>query len=300
MDNVESVKAAHDSKNVLFGNINTYLIYKLTNGSSFCTDVSNASRTFLMDLQTLEYSQELLDLFGIDKSSLPEIKPTFASFGFISSINLTDLEGVEITCSIGDQQGSALGQGVLSKGETKITYGTGCFLITNTGKTAITQSKGLIATVIYQTNEGEVCYGLEAAVECGANTINWMKNTLRLFEDFDELENLVDQTQDNGDVYFVPCFAGLYSPFWDDNAKSVLVGLSNHSHRSHILRACLEGIAYRVYDCVNSLNEHLKVKRAVVDGGIMKNKFFREFQRDSLGIDLRIIFYLLCRLEFQK
>ena len=280
LQNSEKVKESFEKKDVFFGNVNTYLIWKLTKGEVFATDPSNASRMYLMDIRTLKYDPKLLEIFGLTEDCLPEIRPNFGDFGTVSD-ETTGLEGIPILCSIGDQQSSALALG----GTAKITYGTGCFMIKNTGETPITDVPGIITTVIYTTSDGKTTYGLEAAVECGGSTINWLRNTLKLFTDYGEMEKSVSALENNGGVFFVPCFAGIYSPFWVDEAKSTLVGLTMNSKPENIIRACLEGICYRIKDCFVLMNKYGGEGDIYVDGGLTQNKFFLELQQAILKDD---------------
>lgn len=285
IENVEEVAKAYEEEDILFGNVNTYLIWRMTCSSSFVTDPSNASRTFLMNLKTISYDPELLKLFGLRESCLPEIRPNFCELGIVSDESL-GLNGVRILSSIGDQQSSAL---ALSS-PLKTTYGTGCFMIGSTGEQAVTNAEGLIATVLWMTEDKKVTYGLEAAIECGGSTINWLRDRLNLFEDFGEMEKSVSELKDNGGVWFVPSFAGLYSPFWEDNAKSVLMGLTANSSKASIIRACLEGIAYRVKDCIEQMKKYSpeSLTNMVVDGGLTNNKFFLSLQQSVLDQSIQI------------
>lgn len=276
LENVPEVKAAHEADDLCIGTINTWVLYSLTQGKVFATDCSNASRTFLMDLKTLQYSDALLNEFGIKKNCLPEIFPTHYEFGQITC-PMTHLAGVPVTCMIGDQQSATFGHGLLTPGLAKNTYGTGAFLMINTGSQLILDSPGLVTSVFYQKENQPVQYCLEGAIECGANIINWLRDSLHLYDDLKKINQEIPK--EPTDVFFLPCFGGLYSPFWENNARSLLVGATLHTKPAHIFRATLEGICYRTKDCLEALGDRFTLTELVVDGGVTNSNFLLEFQQ---------------------
>lgn len=281
LDNSPSVKKAYDEDDVCFGNVNTWLLWNLTQGQKFLTDVSNACRTFLMDLSTLDYSESLLDEFGIKRSTLPDIIPTFAEFGTVS-IEKGGLKGTSINCMFGDQQAATFGHGIITPGRAKNTYGTGAFLLVNTGTKLITDCPGIIASVYYQVEGQPATYCLEGAIECGANVLNWMKDSMNIFSDFTEINKNIPK--DPSGVYFLPAFGGLFSPFWENSAGSIIFGSTLHTRPGDLFRAALEGVAYRTKDCISVLNRLVEIKELVVDGGITRSQFILEFQQKIIGI----------------
>jgi glycerol kinase len=291
LENIPEVKSAHEASDVYFGNINTWILWNLTEGKVLATDTSNASRTFLMDLTTCDYSEELLKEFGIQRSSLPVIRPTFTNFGVVSSPK-SFMSGVEVHCMIGDQQAATFGHGLLMPGLAKTTYGTGAFLMINTG-TDVVDSSGLVSSVYFQSEGSKPHYCLEGAIECGGNVLNWLKDSLKLFDDFSKINSEIPET--NGGVYFVPAMGGLYSPFWENNAGSLLFGASFNTQPAHIFRATLEGIAYRTKDCLDSLasatdhfGQPIKLTELLVDGGLTRSQFLLEFQQQVVGLPLKV------------
>ena len=288
LDNVPEVKAAHDADDVYFGTINTWILWNLTGGEVFETDSSNASRTFLMELRTCDYSENMLSEFGIKRTSLPKIKPTFANFGVVKNPK-SHCIGVEVHCMIGDQQAATFGHGLLSPGLAKNTYGTGAFLMINTGSEVV-ESAGLVSSVLYQVGSSAPVYCLEGAIECGGNVLNWLKDSIKLFDDFGKVNSEIPQT--NGGVYFVPALGGLYSPYWENTAGSLLFGASLHTQPAHIFRATLEGIAYRTKDCLevlrNTSGTPIVLKELLVDGGLTRSQFLLEFQQKILSIPLKV------------
>lgn len=284
LKNSDEVKKAHDEDDLCIGNINTWILWKLTEGKKFLTDCSNASRTFLMDIQSLEYSEELLSQFGIKKTCLPEIKPTFDEFGLIS-LEDSCFSHIPICCMLGDQQSATIGHGLLLPGSVKNTYGTGAFLMANTGDKVILDCPGLVASVLYQEKGKSAVYCLEGAIECGANILNWMKNSMHIFEDFGTINEEIPKSTQG--LYFLSAFQGLYSPFWEPKAQSLIYGCTLHTKPGHLFRAALEGIAYRTKDCIKELQKAVEIKDLLVDGGMTRSQFLLEFQQSILGIQVK-------------
>ena len=274
--NVDEVQKAAASNDLCFGTIDSWLLYKLT-GNHF-TDVTNASRTLLMDLKTLNWMDEILIALDIPKNSLPEIKPSMYEFGTNEQI----LKNIPITAVLGDQQASLFGQNCISSGDVKNTYGTGCFALTNTGSEIVYSNNGLLSTVAYQKEGSEPQYALEGSVSIAGAAVQWLRDNLNIIDDSSEVESLAMSVKDNGDVYFVPAFSGLFSPHWDETARGVLVGLTRFSNKSHIARAVLESVAYQSFDLLDSMEKDIGIvfESVNVDGGMVDNNLLMQFQSD--------------------
>ena len=274
--NVEHVQIAKSNNDLCFGTIDSWLLYKLT--GNHVTDVTNASRTLLMDLKTLKWIDKLLDTLDIPKDSLATIKPSMCNFGTNEKI----LNNVPITAVLGDQQASLFGHNCISSGDVKNTYGTGCFALTNTGTEIVQSSNGLLSTVAYQKEGDEPQYALEGSVSIAGAAVQWLRDNLNIIDEISEVESLAMKVKDNGDVYFVPAFSGLFSPHWDETARGVLVGLTRFSNKSHIARAVLESVAYQSFELLESMEKDTgKVFESVsVDGGMINNNLLMQFQSD--------------------
>ncbi|MBL6763287.1 MAG: glycerol kinase GlpK [Candidatus Actinomarina sp.] len=274
--NVEQVQIAKSNNDLCFGTIDSWLLYKLT--GNHVTDVTNASRTLLMDLKTLNWIDKLLDTLDIPKDSLATIKPSMCNFGTNEKI----LNNVPITAVLGDQQASLFGHNCISSGDVKNTYGTGCFALTNTGTEIVQSSNGLLSTVAYQKEGDEPQYALEGSVSIAGAAVQWLRDNLNIIDEISEVESLAMKVKDNGDVYFVPAFSGLFSPHWDETARGVLVGLTRFSNKYHIARAVLESVAYQSFELLESMEKDTgKVFESVsVDGGMIDNNLLMQFQSD--------------------
>ena len=276
MKNVSDIKKALENNDVIFGTVDSWLIYKL-NGT-LQTDVTNASRTLLFDLETLTWNENILNEYNIPKDSLPNIKPSLGNFGNCENI----LENVPITAVLGDQQASLFGQQCFSRGSVKNTYGTGCFALTNTGNDIIYSKNGLLTTVAYKYGDQKASYAIEGSVAIAGAAVQWLRDNLNLINTSDEIESIALQEKDNGGVYFVPAFSGLFSPHWDPTARGVLVGLSRYSNKKHIARAVLESVAYQSYELLNSMEKDIdqNFTEVKVDGGMVVNNLLMQFQAD--------------------
>ena len=274
--NVDEVKEAKIENDLCFGTIDSWLIYKFT--GTYVTDVTNASRTLLMDLSTLQWLDDVLDVLDIPKESLPTIKPSMFNFGTNSEI----LKNVPITAVLGDQQASLFGHNCVSSGDIKNTYGTGCFALTNTGSQVVHSNNGLLSTVAFQRDGENPQYALEGSVSIAGAAVQWLRDNLNIIKSSAEVESLAMSVKDNGDVYFVPAFSGLFSPHWDETARGVLVGLSRFSNKSHIARAVLESVAYQSYELLESMEKDMNIKfdSVNVDGGMVDNNLLMQFQSD--------------------
>jgi len=262
-------------------------IKKLT-GNHF-TDVTNASRTMLMNLKTLEWDDSLLNEFGIPKVTLPKILNSSDYFGKVAFGHLFD---IPITGVIGDQQSACMGH-LLREGQVKNTYGTGCFILMNTGNKIVMSNNGLLSTVLYKGNSSEVTennclYALEGAIETAGSALNWLKNNLKLFNDFEMLPTIFKSVDNNGGVVFVPCFSGLYSPHWDNSARGIIIGLNHQTSQGHIIRATYEAISLRTYEVIRSFEQesNIKVSLLKVDGGLISSEEFLQTQSNVLGLDV--------------
>ena len=274
--NVNEVQNARLEDDLCFGTIDSWLIFKLT--GEHLTDVTNASRTLLMDLKTLDWLENVIDLLDIPYNSLPAIKPSLYLFGTNEEI----LKNVPITAVLGDQQASLFGQNCVSSGDVKNTYGTGCFALTNTGSEIVHSNNGLLSTVAYQIDGQAPQYALEGSVSIAGAAVQWLRDNLNIIKSSSDVESLAMGVKDNGDVYFVPAFSGLFSPHWDETARGVLVGLSRFSNKSHIARAVLESVAYQSYELLESMEKDIGTifESVNVDGGMVENNLLMQFQSD--------------------
>ena len=286
-NNPEAKKLARKSK-LCFGTVDTFLIWKLTQGQSFATDVSNASRTLLMDLTTLDYSDEMLRLFGLKREMLPEIKASGALFGKTGKVPTLGA-GIPITGVLGDQQSALFGQLCFGLGEAKITYGTGSFLLMNTKNRKILSKNGLLTTVAWQLpKEKKADYALEGgAFICGA-AVQWLRDNLQLVKSSPEVEKLAKKVADSGGLEFVPSFVGLGAPFWDPNVRGTMLGITRGTKPEHIARATLEAMALQNVDVVSTMikDARINLKKVRVDGGASANNLLMQMQADFLGVSV--------------
>ena len=278
IENVSEIKSSLDN-DVCFGTIDSWILYNLT--GNFYTDVTNASRTLMYDLYNMEWSDGILNELSIPKHSLPEVKPSLSNFGDIDSV----IKGVPITAILGDQQAALFGQNCISKGDVKNTYGTGCFVLTNTGTDIIESNNGLLTTIAYQIEGEEPLFALEGSVPIAGAAVQWLRDNLNIIKSSDEIESLAMQVKDNGNVYFVPAFSGLFSPHWDETARGSLFGLTRFSNKSHIARSVLESVAFQSFELLQSMEKDLDIEfqNLKVDGGMVSNNLLMQFQSDILN-----------------
>ncbi len=265
---------------ILFGTIDTWLIWKLI--GRHLTDVTNASRTMLMNLATLEWDDDLCEAIGVPRAMLPEIVPSVAEYGKGTGV----LDGVMIAGDLGDQQAALFGQTCFDPGTAKNTYGTGCFMLLNTGTSRIPSDHGLLTTVGYQI-EGEMpVFALEGSVAIAGAGVQWLRDNLGLIDTAEEVEGLAAGVADNGDVYFVPAFSGLFAPYWRSDARGVIAGLTRFTDKRHIARAVLEAVAYQTRDVFQAMEADSgeSLSTLYVDGGMVANDFLMQFQSDMLGV----------------
>lgn len=244
LETIPGLRAAAESGQALFGTVDSYLLWKLSSGAVHCTDVTNASRTMMMNLSTLAWDEEILHSCGIPKAMLPSILPSVGEFCKCSAID--SLRGVPVSAVLGDQQAALFGQGCFSPGEAKCTYGTGAFLLVNTGEEIVQSSYGLLTTVAFQIAGNKPFFALEGSVKYCGSVVQWLRDNIELLSHASESEAIARQVSDNGGVYFVPAFAGLGAPDWDDTARGTIIGLTAFNTKAHIVRAALEAAAYQV------------------------------------------------------
>lgn len=283
LDNVEGAKKKAEKGRLRFGTIDTWLIWKLTNGKIHVTDYTNASRTLIYNIFNLCWDEELLQVLDIPESILPNVRPSSEIYGY------TDKEvfggEVPITGIAGDQQAAVFGHCCFEKGMVKNTYGTGCFMLMNTGEKAVLSEHGLLTTIAYGINE-KVCYALEGSIFVAGASVQWLRDELKLVDSASDTEYFAQKVKDTNGVYVVPAFTGLGAPYWDMYARGVIVGLTRGASKAHIIRATLESIAYQTKDVLDAMEADSKInlKALRVDGGAATNTFLMQFQSDILGI----------------
>lgn len=281
LDNVEGAREKAERGELLFGTVDTWLVWKLTNGKVHITDYTNASRTMLYNIKDLKWDEKILEELDIPKSMLPEVRNSSEVYGYV---NLGGNSDVPIAGIAGDQQAALFGQTCFEKGEAKNTYGTGCFLLMNTGEEMVESKNGLLTTIAIGI-DGKVQYALEGSVFVGGAVVQWLRDELRIVNDSADTEYFASKVDDNGGVYIVPAFVGLGAPHWDMYARGAILGLTRGSNRNHLIRAALESIAYQTRDLIDAMKEDVgsDLKNIKVDGGASRNKFLMQFQADILG-----------------
>ncbi|MBR5617514.1 MAG: glycerol kinase GlpK [Oscillospiraceae bacterium] len=280
LDHVDGARELAEQGHLLCGTVDTWLIWKLTEGRVFATDYTNASRTMLYNIRTLQWDSRLCDYFGIPASMLPEVKASSADYGTVSILG----RDVPICGVAGDQQAALFGQACFGEGDVKNTYGTGCFLLMNTGSRFITSQNGLLTTIAASAG-GPVQYALEGSVFVGGALIQWLRDEMRLISDAADTEYFAQKAGTNNGVYIVPAFTGLGAPYWDMYARGSILGLTRGADRNHIIRAALEAIAYQTMDVMGAMEQDtgLAIRRLKVDGGASNNNFLMQFQADIIG-----------------
>jgi glycerol kinase len=285
LDNVAGARARAEAGELLFGNIDTWVIWNLTggpNGGVHVTDVTNASRTMLMDLQTLEWSQTNLDAIGVPRAVLPEIHSSSQVYGEAKGV----LASVPVAGDLGDQQAALFGQTCFSAGEAKNTYGTGNFLVLNTGTTPVPSKSGLITGVGYKIGDQDAAYMLEGSIAITGALVQWLRDNLKMIGSSEDVETLAKTVEDNGGVYFVPAFSGLFAPYWRSDARGVIAGLTRFVNAGHIARAVLEATAWQTKEVVDAMDADSGVALTAlkVDGGMVFDELLMQFQADVLGV----------------
>ncbi|MDZ7578198.1 MAG: glycerol kinase GlpK [Candidatus Nanopelagicales bacterium] len=287
LDNVPGAREAADAGRLLMGTIDTWLIWNMTGGPSgglHITDVTNASRTLMMDLQTLGWDTEIAAELAIPMSMLPQIRSSSEVYGNISSPQI--MEGIPLSGILGDQQGATFGQACLSPGEAKNTYGTGNFMLLNTGTKPVFSEHGLLTTVAYKIGSAPAVYALEGSVAVTGSLVQWLRDNLRIIGSADEVEALAKTVEDNGDCYFVPAFSGLFAPYWRSDARGAIVGMTRFINQGHIARAALEAAAYQSREVIDAMaaDSGVPLTALKVDGGMVVNDLLMQFQSDLLGV----------------
>lgn len=284
LDNVNGAREKAERSELAFGTIDTWLLWKLTNGTVHKTDYTNASRTLLFNIDTLTWDEELLDIFNVPKSILPEVTSSASLFG---NAKISMLDGIPITGVAGDQQSALFGQLCWQPGMVKNTYGTGCFLMLNTGADRIESNSGLLTTLACSLDEKPV-YALEGSVFIAGAAIQWLRDELQIIETAEETEGMAVSVNDSAGVIVVPAFTGLGAPYWDAEVRGAIFGLTRGTSREHIVRATLESIAYQTADVVSAMmvDADIQLEKLRVDGGAVTNNFLMQFQSDILGIDV--------------
>jgi len=285
LDHIPDAYARAENGELLFGTIDTWIIWNLTggpDGGGHITDVSNASRTMLMNLETLEWDQEILHLLGIPRVMLPTIKASSEVYGEARGV----LAGVPVAGDLGDQQAALFGQSCFTPGEAKNTYGTGCFMLLNTGHQIIHSQSGLLTTVSYKLGQDRAVYALEGSIAIAGALVQWLRDNLGLIERATEVEALARTVDDSGGIFFVPAFSGLFAPYWRNDARGVIVGLTRFVTKGHLARATLEATAFQTREVLDAMNADsgLPLVTLKVDGGMVHNELLMQFQADILGV----------------
>ena len=286
LDNVEGAREKAENGELLFGTVDTWLIWNLTRGKVHVTDYTNAARTMLYNIKELKWDDEILEILDIPKSMLPDVKPSSYIYGHTDEGMLSGAQ-IPIAGCAGDQQAALFGQTCFEEGSAKNTYGTGCFMLMNTGENIVESKHGLLTTIAWGV-DGKVEYALEGSIFIGGASIQWLRDELRVLYDAKQSEFYANSVKDTNGVYVVPAFAGLGAPYWDMYARGTILGLSRGAKKEHIIRATLESIAYQVKDVLNAMQEDsgLKLKDLRVDGGASSNNFLMQFQSDILDVNI--------------
>jgi glycerol kinase len=283
--NVAGAKEAAENGDLLFGNIDTFLVWNLTggpDGGQHITDVTNASRTQLLNLQTLDWDEKLLSAFEIPRALLPQVRSSSEVYG---TGTLESIKNVPIAGILGDQQAALVGQTCFRPGEVKNTYGTGCFLLMNTGERIVPSKFGLLTTVAYRLGKEPARYALEGSIAITGALVQWLRDNLGIIENSADVEALARSVEDNGGVYFVPAFSGLYAPYWKESARGVIAGLTRYANKAHLARAVLEATAFQSREVVEAMEKDsgISLESLRVDGGMVKNELLMQFQADILN-----------------
>lgn len=285
LENVDGARKKAENGEILFGTVDSWLVWKLTRREKHITDVSNASRTMLFNINSLKWDEELLELFQIPRKILPDVRTSSEVYGEVTAVK--ELNGIKIAGIAGDQQAALFGQLCTEPGLSKNTYGTGCFLLQNIGTEPILSKNRMLTTIAWQI--GDRCeYALEGSVFIGGAVVQWLRDSLGIIENSGDVEKLANSVKDNGGVYFVPAFAGLGAPHWDQNARGMIIGLTRGTGKAHIARAAVESIAFQVADLLDAMQRDsgVELKELRVDGGASRNENLLQFQADILGISV--------------
>lgn len=289
LDNVEGAREKAEAGDLLFGNTDCWVLWNMTggvNGGVHKTDVTNASRTMLMDIRSLQWREDICKDFGIPMSMLPEICSSSEVYGYGRKNGL--LIDTPISGILGDQQAATFGQACFEKGMAKNTYGTGCFVLMNTGEEPVFSENGLLTTVAYKIGDNKPVYALEGSIAVAGSLVQWLRDNLGMIKSSDEIEKLASTVDDNGGVYFVPAFSGLFAPYWKDDARGAIVGLTRYNNKGHIARAVQEATPYQTREVFDAMvaDSGVELKELRVDGGMTKDEMVMQFQADQLGVPL--------------
>ena len=285
LDNVDGARARAEAGDLVFGNIDTWCIWNLTGGTdggAHVTDVSNASRTMLMNLETLDWDDELCSAIGVPRSMLPQIRSSSEVYGEAKGA----LAGISVAGDLGDQQAATFGQAAYDVGDAKNTYGTGCFMILNTGTDLVPSKSGLLTTVGWKLGDAPAIYALEGSIAITGALVQWLRDNLGLIEKSEDVEALAATVDDNGGTYFVPAFSGLFAPYWRGDARGAIVGMTRYVNKGHIARAALEATAWQTREVLDAMeaDSGVKLKELKVDGGMVYNDLLMQFQADCLQV----------------
>src|SRR5690625_2887317 len=289
LENVEGARERAEAGDLLFGTTDTWVIWNLTggiDGGEHVTDVTNASRTMFMDLKTLQWNEQILETFGVPPAMLPTIRSSSEVYGHASSQSL--LRETPIAGILGDQQAATFGQAAFESGEAKNTYGTGNFLIFNTGQEIVSSDNGLLTTMAYKLGDQPARYALEGSIAVTGSLVQWLRDNLGLISSAPEIESVAETVEDNGGAYFVPAFSGLFAPYWRPDARGALVGLTRYVNKGHLARAVLEATAFQTKEVIDAVDADsgVPLTQLKVDGGMVANDLLMQFQADILGIDV--------------
>ncbi|MBT3338494.1 MAG: glycerol kinase GlpK [Anaerolineae bacterium] len=287
LDNVEDARELADSGDLYFGNMDTWLIWNLT--GAHVTDVTNASRTLLMDLETLDWDDNLLALMGIPLSMMPEIRSSSEVYGHVEMgpVALGGVfEGMPVAGDLGDQQAALFGQTCFNAGDAKNTYGTGCFMLLNTGEKPVPSKSGLLTTLGYKIGDAPAVYALEGSIAITGALVQWLRDNLGMIEKSEDVETLAETVEDNGGIYFVPAFSGLFAPYWRSDARGAIVGMTRYINKGHIARATLEATAFQTKEVLDAMEKDsgVTLKALKVDGGMVFNETLMQFQTDMVNV----------------
>jgi glycerol kinase len=282
LDHVDGARAKAENGELLFGNIDSWIIWNLTSRAAHVTDVTNASRTLLLNLHSLDWDDELLKLLDIPKLMLPEIKSSSEIYGTAHGV----LDGIPVSGDLGDQHAALFGQTCFRAGEAKNTYGTGCFMLLNTGEKPVPSKAGLLTTLGYKIGDQKAVYALEGSIAVTGALVQWLRDNLGIIEKSSDVETLAGTVEDNGGIYFVPAFSGLYAPYWKSDARGAIVGMTRYVNKGHIARAALEATAYQTCEVLDAMEADSGVKLTAlkVDGGMVFNELLMQFQSDILNV----------------
>ena len=289
LDQVPGARERAEKGDLLFGTIDTWLVWNLTGGiqgGKHITDVTNASRTLMMDLDSLDWNHEITSILDIPNSMLPEIRPSSEVYGVVRADKIPVLSEIPVAGILGDQQAAMFGQACYQAGEAKNTYGTGCFMLLNTGEVPVPSESGLLTTLCYQVEGKPAVYALEGSIAITGALVQWLRDNLGLIKSAPEVEKLANTVEDNGGIYFVPAFSGLFAPYWRSDARGVIVGMTRYINKGHLARATLEATAFQTREVLEAMNKDSGVDLSAlkVDGGMVFNELLMQFQADILDV----------------